>query len=170
MSKTSNISSLSELRERREAIKAEQQAARNGLTSTLAAAPQKAKEYALEDLALPALGVGLTAYLVYRILRSKDGPEPVFPERPYVQPVRGTNPQPQSEREVNAAHAPLAQRPAPVQQTARQEYPREVVKKNFSFAKLITAGKLLVPAAQAIIGVIQSQQSKAQTKGESSRK
>jgi len=81
MSKASNISSLSELRNRRDEIKAEQEAARQGLTSTLAAAPAKAKEYALEDLALPALGIGLAIYVGYRVLRPRKqrGQEPEAP-------------------------------------------------------------------------------------------
>lgn len=155
MSKASSISSLSELRERREKIKAEQQAARQGLTSTLAAAPQKAKQYALEDLALPALGIGLAAYIGYRVFRTKNRPGPVSSGRPYVPPVPGTNPPPQ--REANTAYNAL---PAPVSPTVRQDQAREAGKKSFSFKSLIKAGKLLVPAVQAIIGVIQDQQAK----------
>jgi hypothetical protein len=151
MSKASNINSISALRERREEIKSEQEAARRGLTSTLANAPQKAKEYALEDLALPALGIGLAAYIGYRILRSKNRPEQVFQE-----PRPETN-QVYTQRTVQGPSPSPTERVQRVQRAPRQEQARPVEGKSFDFGKLISAGKLLIPAAQAIIGVIQDQ-------------
>jgi len=127
MSKTSNINSLAALRERREEIATEQEAARQGLTSTLAEAPAKAKDYALEDLALPALGIGLAIYVGYRVLRPRQLPD-------------------YEEVEMAAQQAPVNQRRS-VAAPARTSL--------FSLSTLMTAGKILVPAAQAIIGVIQ---------------
>lgn len=141
MSKTSNISSLSELRSRREAIKAEQDAARQGFTSSLATAPTKAKAYALEDLALPALGIGLAVYVGYRVFRSGKPQE----EELYLD----AHGQPQQDVRYHAAAPARGYRPAPSSR-----------KRSFNFSSLIDAGKLLIPAAQAIIGVIQEQQAK----------
>lgn len=157
MSKASNISSLTELRDRREEIKAEQEAARQGLTSTLAAAPAKAKDYALEDLALPALGVGLAVYVGYRVLRPRKQREEepqsaVYPPPPQhlQQPQRdqvGTAPAP------SAVRASRPTRPAPA-------IARKAVKSSFNLAKLMAVGKMLIPAAQAIMSVVQEQQAK----------
>jgi hypothetical protein len=151
-SKASNISSLSELRERREKIKAEQEAARQGLTSTLATAPEKAKEYALEDLALPALGIGLAVYVGYRVLRpARQAPEPTTPaQAQYLQ-------HPQSAQQVDTPPVRVP-RPANPPREPRPVPTKAVVKRSFNFAKLIAAGKLLVPAAQAIISAVQEHQ------------
>lgn len=159
MSKTSSISSLSELRERQEEIKAEQAAARNGLTSTLAAAPQKAKEYALEDLALPALGIGLAAYVGYRVLRSGKQENEEVRSVAHAAPAQHLQ-QPQRSQ-VATASAPQVTRPAREARATREVQTREVVKSGFNFASLITVGKLLIPATQAIIGVIQNQKANA---------
>lgn len=159
MSKASNISSLSELRDRREEIKTEQEAARRGLTSSLASAPSKAKEYALEDLALPALGIGLAAYVAYRVLRSDEMPQQ---QQQQVNPA----PQPQGPRPQEgpvarpAPRAAAAQPVRPVQEARGTR--QEVTKSSFDFGSILTVGKLLIPAAQAIVGVIQ--QAKEQTK------
>ncbi len=127
MSKTSNINSLAALRERREEIATEQEAARKGLTSTLAEAPAKAKDYAIEDLALPALGIGLAIYVGYRVLRPRQSPD--------------------YEEVEMAAHQVPVNQPHSVAAPAQKSL--------FSISTLMTAGKILVPAVQAIIGVIQ---------------
>lgn len=162
MSKASNISSLSELRDRREEIKAEQEAARKGLTSTLVTAPAKAKEYALEDLALPALGIGLAAYVGYRLLRSGKKEEQWEQEKVdqrVPQPAPGPRPARTELASTYSAPAPPVQQPT----SYREEETRKVVKSSLNFASLISAGKLLIPAAQAIISVVQNQRSKEQT-------
>lgn len=135
MSKSRNIHSIAELKERKAALAAESEAARNGLTSALAEAPEKAKDYALEDLALPALGIGLAAYVGYRVVRKRQHDqarlhyaENGMPSRAYVPP----------------AHQPPRKSSA------------------FSLGGLIAAGKLLIPVAQAVIGVIQNQQANNQ--------
>jgi len=154
MSNVSNISTLADLRERREENSAEQKAALNGLTSSLAQAPARAKEYALEDLAVPALGIGLAVYIGYRVFRS---PEPAPTERVETTvyrdaPQRAEHSEPEPRREPSES-------PRRVAAVPRHQY--EPAKKGlFNLGTMMTAGKLLIPAAQAIIGVIQNQQTK----------
>lgn len=148
MRKPANINTLTALRERKAALTAEASTARQGLTSTLAKTPATAKEYALEDLAIPALGVGLAIYVGYRLLRSKPEQLPI----PYAQP---------------AYEAPLsAQVPfvhAKESKSARgyavpKASPPPAKKSGFNFSSIISAGKMLVPVVQAVVGIVQNQQ------------
>lgn len=156
MSNASNINSLAALRERREELAAEEQTAIQGLTSSLAAAPAKAKDYALEDLALPALGIGLAAYVGYRLLRSGKSKHNLGGEQPAVIPAQTqwANDQPAP---VSRAAAAAPQRSV---QASRPVISGETKKGAFNLATVVAAGKLLIPAAQAIIGVVQNQQEK----------
>lgn len=160
MSKSNNIQSLSALRERKKEIEAEQELAVKGLSSSLASAPAKAKEYAIEDLALPALGIGLAVYVGYRIFRSNDGPGARELQRPetlahpdYAAASRYSPP----ERVVRPAMQSTAPAPTP-QPVSQQQQLSETAESAFNFGSLIAAGKILVPAAQAIIGIVQNQQ------------
>lgn len=175
MSKASNISSLAELRDRREEIAAEQKTARAGLTSTLATAPAKAKEYAIEDLALPALGIGLAAYVGYRVLRSNKREEPQQPEVSFENAsARGAMAVAsyQAPRDATVSPPTRAYSAVPVQRPvyspppASRKMSDEAVESGFKFGSLIAAGKLLIPAAQMIIGVIQNQRSKQNTESQ----
>lgn len=160
MSNASNINSLTALRERREALAAEQEAAKKGLTSTLAQAPAKAKDYALEDLALPALGVGLAIYVGYRLLRPRKSSGSIATEQVSIQSAPAVAPRPAA---VPAARPVAAARPQPVP-PPRRSYSEPVKKGLFDLGTLMTAGKLLIPAAQAIIGVVQNHQTNHQMK------
>lgn len=156
MSNANNINSLAALRERRQEIAAEEQAAKKGLTSTLAQAPAKAKDYALEDLALPALGIGLAVYVGYRVLRPRKPSGPAAPAAA----VYHEAPAAPAYSEPEPAPASVAQpRPQP-KPVLRREYVAPVKKGLFNLGTLMTAGKLLIPAAQAIIGVVQNHQEK----------
>ncbi|TXF90982.1 hypothetical protein FUA23_04050 [Neolewinella aurantiaca] len=155
MSKASNINSLTELRERREAIKAEQEAARRGLTTTLAAAPAKAKEYALEDLALPALGIGLAAYVGYRVFRSNKSEATPYINEPTgpLLPVPLARPR----EEAQPAYTPPVRKQQVIRPVPEQKRTERFEKNGFNFLKLLTAGRLLIPAAQAIYSAVQKQ-------------
>jgi hypothetical protein len=146
MSKASNINSLAALRERRREIASEQKAAKQGLTSTLAQAPAKAKDYALEDLALPALGIGLAFYVGYRLLRSRKTADHVTGQVPQQTAVAAGPPAPARTR---AESRPLPTPPRNNAQPAKKSL--------LNLSTLMTAGKLLIPAAQAIFGVVQDQ-------------
>jgi len=91
------------------------------------------------------------------VLRPHKQREEVRPSSAYVQPPQHLQ-QPQRAPVATAPAAPnvrYAHEPQPAQV-------KEVVKSSFSFAKLIAAGKLLVPAAQAIISAVQDHQAKQQ--------
>jgi len=146
MSNISNINSLTALRERREELADEQKKAQKGLTSTLAQAPAKAKDYALEDLALPALGIGLAVYVGYRLLRPRKSSGHAEVEAPVY-------------REVPAGTTYSAPTSRPKEQP-RRKHVAPAKKSLFNFSTLMNAGKILIPATQAIIGVVQNQQTK----------
>lgn len=156
MSKSENIGSLEELRARKAEIKAENESARHGLVSSLSKAPGKIKEFAFEDLALPAMGIGLAVYVGYRFLRSnKSKPVTLPPSAPMRVPASSVAPkQTPPPRPATQQYTPP---PAGNNDTA------EAVSAGFNFASLITAGNILFPAAKAIIGVVQNHRAKQQT-------
>lgn len=155
MSKTSNITSMAELHKRQEELKQEQEAAQAGLASSLKRTPRTMSRFAYEDLALPAMGLGLAVYVGYRLLRNKPAaPAPAVAEEPLPeqQPAPAEmGPAPQPERIRRTTPSP----------TPTQEQRSAPEGGGFNFKSLISAGKILVPAAQAIISVIQSQQAQA---------
>ena len=144
MSKLANIDSLKELRARKAEIQAENQAARQGLVSSLSKAPSKVAQFAYEDLALPAMGIGLAVYVGYRLLRSrkktyeKNTVDP--PTIPQALPA-------QEERYIPETR--VWQRPQPEAEPSNA---------TFSIDHLLTAGRILVPAAMAIFDVVKQNQ------------
>lgn len=163
MSKSTKINSLEELRARKAALKAEAQAARQGLSASLAKAPQKVKHFAYEDLALPVMGIGLAAYVGYRLLRSdKSTRQEVVAAAPReVRLVEQPAPRPKP-----SVPAPSAPRPAPVVVAKDEAATAEAVSSGINFATVVAAGKLLIPAAQAIIGIVQNYQTQQQTEAQ----
>jgi|AntRauTorckE5430_2_1112549.scaffolds.fasta_scaffold01190_3 hypothetical protein len=159
MSKPTNISSLSALRERKAELAAEAITARQGLTSTLAKTPATAKEYALEDLAIPALGMGLAIYVGYRLLRPKRKQLPLSYAQPaYEAPVFAQLPYVHAKETVET-DSPQRQRitsPQPQAPTATNK--PGAAKGGFNFSNIMTVGKILVPAVQAVVGIVQNQQ------------
>lgn len=173
MSKTSNITSLTELKRRQEELAAERVAARRGLTDTLAKTPEKAKDYALEDLALPALGVGLAIYVGYRVLRSDDKKKPryvyaldendvLLPRQPAPAVVQQARPAPApAPVQRSVPPPPPPPRPAPPQQQ-QEDDDVEVPKSAIGFASVLGVIKVLVPAAKAIYDAVQDHKRKQQ--------
>ncbi|MFK8161525.1 MAG: hypothetical protein AB8H12_03595 [Lewinella sp.] len=154
MSKASSIDSLAELHARQLQVKQETEAAKEGLVGSLAQAPGKMKQFAYEDLAIPAMGVGLAIYVGYRLLRSNDAPQ-VSNQAPMPAP-QPTNPAPmiQSAPTGNIP-SPQYQAPRPVNRSAPQASAEGVAKSGLNFKAIISAGKLLIPAAKAIMSAVQ---------------
>lgn len=180
VSKPSNISTLDQLRERKLRLELEEREARRGLSDTLANTPRAAKEYAVEDLALPAMGIGLAAYVAYRFLRSDKREEPtekvVYVREPYdaERADREQREAVRSRQQLHTSHTVYPDpQPAPnPQPTIRKEprvqaaysapQPASTLKQRtggsaFDWGKLLAAGKLLVPAVQAITTVVMNQ-------------
>lgn len=155
MSKLANIDSLEELRARKAEIQAENQAARQGLVSSLTKAPSKVAQFAYEDLALPAMGIGLAVYVGYRLLRSRKKEyqsTAEAPADPQVQPVLPV------QEKRNIPETRVWQRPQP-----KAEPPSNT----FNLDHLLTAGRILVPAAMAIFDVVK--QNRPEQNGSDSR-
>jgi hypothetical protein len=152
MSKASNIDSLAELHARQAEVKQETEVAKKGFVDSLAQAPGKVKQFAYEDLALPVMGIGLAVYVAYRLLRSDKGAQnslqQAVPEPQYLPPPTVT------ERPPTRHSAPVpAPRPA---SPPRPDVPgATVAKSSLNLAAIISAGKMLIPAAQAIMSAVQ---------------
>ncbi len=147
MSKTSTISSLAELQERKAELKEQQENAKAGLAKSLQRTPSTVSRFAYEDLALPVMGLGLMAYIGYRVFRKKSpAVAPVPPALPSAAPVAQAH---------EPAPAPLpARRPS-----AATPMPKNTsADKGFDLKSILSAGRILVPAAQAIYTVMKSQQ------------
>jgi hypothetical protein len=154
MSKSSKIDSLAELHARQAQVKQETKAAQEGLVGSLAQAPGKMKKFAYEDLALPVMGIGLAVYIGYRLLRSSDNSQDSLEQTmPAPQPMTPA-PMVQSAPTGNIP-SPQYQVPRPVNRPAPQTSRGEGAKRGLSLSAIISAGKLLIPAAQAIMSAVQ---------------
>ena len=153
MSKASNIDSLAELHARQAEVKQETEAAKKRLVDSLAQAPGKVKQFAYEDLALPAMGIGLAVYVGYRLLRSGNRSQESFPP---------AAPEPQHPPAAAITESPRTRTNASVQAPRSASAPRSEVpvatagKSGLNFAAIISAGKIIIPAAQAIMSVVQN--------------
>jgi hypothetical protein len=152
MSKASNIDSLAELHARQAEVKQETAAAKQGFIDSLTQAPGKVKQFAYEDLALPVMGVGLALYVGYRLLRSDNRPQESFshaaPEPQHFPPA------PVAESQQVRYGAPaVAPRPANPPRSAKPV--ASVAKSGLNLAAIISAGKIFIPAAQAIMSAVQ---------------
>lgn len=151
MSKASNIDSLAELHERQAEVKQESELARKGFVDSLAQAPGKAKTFAYEDLAIPVMGIGVAAYVAYRLLRSNNRSKqnlPIPATQPPVLPV-ATAEEPAVRSQV------ILPAPRPVSPPPQEDLDNNAAKTGLSLAAIISVGRLLIPAAQAIMGAVQ---------------
>jgi hypothetical protein len=154
MSKASKIDSLAELHARQAQVKQEAKAAKEGLVGSLAQAPGKMKRFAYEDLAIPVMGISLAAYVGYRLLRSNNTSQVSVPQTlPAPQPMAPA-PVIQSAPTGNIP-SPQYQAPRPVNRSAPVVSTKEVAKSGLNLAAIISAGKLLIPAVQAIMSAVQ---------------
>lgn len=150
-----DIHTLNELRNRKLELEMEEKAAREGLTNALAKTPKAAREYAIEDLALPALGVGLAVYATYRVLRSGKKDQQSAVQRVDEQAPLRTSHTAYPERPHPRATAAV---PPPPQPAATQSATPPPTKKSaFDWGKMLAAGKLIVPAVQAITTIVMNQ-------------
>ncbi|WP_020567056.1 hypothetical protein [Neolewinella persica] len=154
MSKSSNIDSLADLHARQAQVKHETKAAKEGLVGSLAQAPGKMKRFAYEDLAIPAMGIGLAVYVGYRLMRSTNksqlSPQQVMPAAQPMAPVPATPSAPTRDMPSTENQAPR-----PVKRSMPEVSAKEVAKSGLNLASIISAGKLLIPAAQAIMSAVQ---------------
>jgi hypothetical protein len=161
MSNPSNIDSLADLHARQAEVRQETEAAKKGLVNSLAQAPGKVKQFAYEDLALPVMGIGLAVYVGYRLLRPNRSQES-YPQ---------AAPEPQHQPQAGVAENPQARYNAPAQAPRPASAPRPAApmtnagKSGFNFAAIISAGKILIPAAQAIMSAVQDHKEQQANKG-----
>jgi hypothetical protein len=154
MSKSSKIDNLAELHARQAQVKQETKAAQEGLVGSLAQAPDKMKKFAYEDLAIPIMGIGLAVYIGYRLLRSSDNSQVSVPQTmPAPQPVAPA-PMIQSVPTGNIP-SPQYQAPRSVNRSTPQASRGGGAKRGLNLSAIISAGKLLIPAAQAIMSAVQ---------------
>lgn len=144
MASPAKITSIKDIRERKLEVKRELEVSKNAAVHTLQTTTQEAKSFVLRDVVLPAAGIALAGFLTAKALGY------VFTSTP-----RKTN-----TSEVSATnHQPTD--PTPVTPDDRQARPqRATSRKKPVFQSLLSLGKLLIPAGQAIIEVIQEERSK----------
>lgn len=141
MNDISTITSLSELRERKEKISAELDYSKQALIKSIKPAGSSAGSFLLKDVALPVVGIGLAVFAVTRIMsNSKNG-----------HPQREEALQQVSKAKITNAPAQQPGGYSPASEKLTVVAPP--VRKN-RIAPLMKLAGILVPATQAILAAV----------------
>ncbi|MEM9527325.1 MAG: hypothetical protein AAGA31_11995 [Bacteroidota bacterium] len=156
MSNSKEIKSLAALKERQRALHLEMEASKQEFAQSMGQSREDLQDFLLKKVALPAGGAILGLYLLHKVLNRPSSPlqDTSPPIVEHAGAAAGANNGLKSSASVTSVSDPLKSSP-PVSRPAAN-------KSGFDFKKIISLGKIMVPAAQAIMAAIN--ESKGQPK------
>lgn len=142
MNSSSNITSLSDIQERKKQLESELDYSQKALIDSVTPASVSAKNFLLQDLIVPAIGVGAALFLASRLMSKRQKKNSQIHEERIETVYEGYSHPSASKSDY--------QRPVRERKIEAVERPR---KKRFS--SLIKLGSVIIPAAQAIMTAVQ---------------
>lgn len=139
MNSSANITSLSDIQDRKKQLESELDYSQKALIDSVTPTSVSAKNFLLQDLIVPAIGIGAVLFLASRLMskqKEKSHKEPI--ESAYdafstVPPSRGNDQGPGQKKKSEAIERPKKKR----------------------LSSLIKLGSVMIPAAQAIMKAVQ---------------
>ncbi|MEL7162455.1 MAG: hypothetical protein AAFN92_16975 [Bacteroidota bacterium] len=135
MSKAKHITSLNELKQRQRELDLEVEVSKREFSHSVGASRENLGDFLLKSVALPVGGLILGVYLTRKVLRSRPEPEVIY------------------EKEIVHEVAP----PPPAPRAVATPPPRQSKPK---LENLMKFGRLAIPMAHAIYGVINKESNK----------
>lgn len=153
MSNNNEIKSLAGLKKRQRELVLEMEVSKRELAHSMGASRESLQDFLLKKVALPAGGTILGLYLLHKALNHTSQPPQSSPtptaKREQAGAAAGANEGPKNREPTHKANPAPARIPLKRVPSGR--------KSSFDFTKLASFGKIVIPAAQAIMAVVKEQ-------------
>lgn len=141
MNSSSNITSLSDIKERKKQIEAELDYSQKALVDSVTPASVSAKNFLLQDLVVPVIGIGTALFLASKVMSRRKSAN-VQTKEEYLETNNKDRPASSSGMDY--------QRPVMTREIKVVQKPKKK-----RLASIIKLGTIMIPAAQAIMAAVQ---------------